>query len=165
MRHLLAACLATASIVASAAAQPAPRQVQVAPGVATAQQLASQSADIAGSWDVLPLPPGRLTLSPGANGVLTGTLDTSGGAAPCMGQWRGSQFVIQCRMSSAAVIFSAKAVQDPPVATQRRALGPGTTALGNNRRLVGKQSFCGLGLSGQEAPNCLEVPLTGTPAS
>ena len=165
MRRTLAACLAAALIVSSAAAQPAQRQVQVAPGVASAQQLAAQNANIAGAWDVLPLPPGRLTLTPGANGLLNGTFDTSGGPVPCLGQWSGSQFVIQCRMSSAAVIFSAKAVQDSPVATQRRALDPVVGPLGTNRRLVGKQYFCGFGLSGQEAPNCLEVPLTGTPAS
>ena len=163
MRRILAVCVAAVSIVASAAAQSPPRQPMA--GVATAQQLANQPASIAGAWNVLPLPPGRLTLSTGANGVLTGTFDSGGGAGPCQGQWSGAQFVIQCRTSSAAVIFAAKAVHDPPVATQRRAIGPAATPLGSNRRLIGSQFFCGFGLSGQEAPNCLEVPLTGTPAS
>ena len=164
MRRILAASLAAALIVSSAAAQPAPNQA--ATGVATTRQLASQPADIAGSWNVLPLPPGRLSLMPQSNGVLTGTFDTGGtSVVPCEGQWSGAQFVIQCRMNAAAVIFAAKAVQGPRLATQRRAAGSVASPWAADRRLVGKQYFCGFGLSNQDAPNCLEVPLTGSPAS
>ena len=162
MRSTLAACLSAALIVSSAAAQPAPNHATV--GVATARPLATQPADIAGSWTVGPLPPGLLSLSPQANGVLTGTLDTGGAnVVPCEGQWSGSQFVIQCRMNEAAAIFAAKAIQGPRLAAR---IAPGSVASPwvADRRLVGKQYFCGFGLTGQEAPNCLEVPLTGSPA-
>lgn len=161
MRLALAACFAAFAITASAAAQPAPRQV--APNVAAAQA-ALRNASIAGVWDVAPLPPGRLTLTPGANGELTGTFEIGAERTPCFGQHQGSQFVILCRMYAATVMFSAKAVQDPPVATQR-SIAPPVAAPGGNRRLIGTEYFCGFALSGQEAPNCLEGPFSGVPAS
>jgi len=162
MRTLIATLCVAMLVCAPASAQMVRRNPQV--GVQTPMTVQAPNVPgesiLDGSWTIGVLIPGRLTMHTGANGVLSGELNTSGsGDYSCSGRHHGAEFMLLCPIGTNAVLFAGIARADPPVATQRSAL------VGDRSRLSGKVYLSQFGATGVTPGDLLATPLIGSPAS
>ena len=117
------------SLAVSAAAQTTRGVQDVAPNATAAQAAIPGQSVLDGSWAVLPLVPGTLTLSTGANGNLSGTLSAGSYNVACRGQYHGLGFFVMCDVPGTPVVFTANAEVEQPVATQRGRVRAGRARL------------------------------------